>query len=99
MPPLKKKQTENKLRPLGKEDELEAAQLGQGRVDVDTVGTRQTDVFSLFSYLIRKTSRRALMCVRVAFYTLGGVLVLRLFTLTPFLNALGNFGSHFRDHG
>ena len=82
-----------------REAELDSAQLGQGRVDVNTVGTRQTDVFSLFSYLIRESSRSALMCVRVAFYTLGGVLALSLFILTPFLNALGNIGSQFRDHG
>lgn len=88
MPPLKKKQRENKLRPFGKEDELESAQLGQGRVDANAVGTGQTDVFSLFNDLIKKSSRSALMCVQVAFYTLGGVLVLSLFTLTPLLNAL-----------
>lgn len=59
MPPLKKKQTENKLRPFGKEDGLDVAQLERGRDDVNTVGTGQTDAVSFFSYLIRKSSGRA----------------------------------------
>lgn len=37
------------------------------------VGTRQADVFSIFCYIIKKSSRRALVCVRVALYS-GGVL-------------------------